>query len=227
MKRIPIRQAIINAVEESDNNLSRYPNQALKWAKYIEREIGSALGYKIKSKMIQLTGCYLDIPGDCYHVMGVFPGDWEDQCNIQYRNITNPLIQTDTRTGQDVYGRDLELIWQPAETTWLKEFMWEEIADQLHMIQQFEDQEMTIVYQYIETDDKGYWMVNESHIDAITKYILFKYAGKYRWKYLKGDKLLRQSHLVMVEDLKRDYNQAVRHARAEDGKESPFEQAQY
>lgn len=227
MKRINIRQAIINAVEESDDNLSRYPNQALKWAKYIEREIGSALGYKIKSKMIQLTGCYLDLPPDCYHVIGVFPGNWEDQCNIQYRNIANPLIVADTRAGEDVYDRDLTYLWQPEETTWVAELFWEEIADQLHMIQQYENQEMTIVYQYIETDDKGYWMVNESHIDAITKYIIYKYAGKYKWRLLKSDRLLRQGHMVMIEDLKRDYNQAVRHARAEDGKESPFETEQY
>ena len=64
MKRISLRQAIIDAVEETDANLARYPNQSLKWAKYIEREIGSLLGYKIKSKLITLTGYYLDLPDD-------------------------------------------------------------------------------------------------------------------------------------------------------------------
>ena len=41
MKRVSIRLATINAIEQSDENLSRYPNQMLKWAKYIEQEIGS------------------------------------------------------------------------------------------------------------------------------------------------------------------------------------------
>jgi len=227
MKRISLRQAIIDAIEETDDNLGRYPNQSLKWAKYIEREIGSFLGYKVKAKTITLTGCYLDLPSDCYRVLGVFPGDFEDEANIQYRNIANPLIQEDTIAGADVYDRDLTKLWLPAETTWVKELFWEPIGEQLHMIQKYEDQVLTLVYNYIETDDKSYWIVNESHIDAIKKYIIYMYAKKYRWKLLKSAVLLRQGHILTVEDLKRDYNQAIRHARAEDGAESPFETEQY
>lgn len=226
MKRIPIRQAIINAVEETDSNLARYPNQALKWAKYIEREIGSYNAHKIKAKTETLTGCYLNLPDDCYRVVGVFPGDWEDQCNIQYRNIVDPLIQEDTVAGADVYDRDLTKLWKPAESTWINELLWEEIAEQLHMIQQYENQQMTIVYRYIETDDRGYWIVNESHIDAITKFIKYKYAEKFRWNMLKSDKLLRSGHIQVLRDLEREYNIAVRSARAEDGSETPFETEQ-
>lgn len=218
---------MIDAVEETDANLARYPNQALKWAKYIEREIGSYLGYKVKAKTITLNGCYLDLPTDCYRVEGVVLGDYEDECNIQYRDITYPIIREETIEGADVYDRDLTKLWIPAETTWVSRLFWEEIGDQLHMINEYEDQDVTLIYNYTETDDKGYWLVNESHIDAIKKYIKYKYSEKYRWKMLKSDKLLRQGHLVVIEDLKRDYNLAVRNARAEDGRESPFETEQY
>ena len=227
MKRLSIRQAMINAIEETDENLGRYPNQSLKWAKYIEREIGSKNGYKVKAKTMTLTGCYLDLPPDCYRVIGVVPGDYEDQCNIQYRDITNIIIQEDTIAGADVYDRDLTKLWVPAETTWVKNLLWEEIAEQLHMIQEYENKVMTLIYNYIETDQKGYWIVNESHINAITKFIIFKYSKKYYWKIFKSGILLRQGHIATVKDLERDYNVAVRGARAEDGKESPFEVEQY
>lgn len=227
MKRLSIRQAIINAAEETDANLTRYPVQAMKWAKYIEREIGSDLGYKVKSKTITLTGSYIDLPNDCYQVMMVIPGNYENEVNMQYRTMVDVIVQEDTIAGADVYDRDLTKLWIPANVTLVNELFWEEIADQLHMIADYEDQDMTLIYKYIETDDKGYWIVNESHIDAITKFVIYKYAMKFRWSLLKSDKMLRQGHLLMVEDLKRDYNQAVRHARAEDGKESPFETEQY
>jgi len=227
MKRSSIRQALINAIEETDENLGRYPNQSLKWAKYIEREIGSKNGYKVKAKTMTLTGCYLNLPPDCYRVIGVVPGDYEDQCNIQYRDITNIIIQEDTIAGADVYDRDLTKLWVPAETTWVKSLLWEEIAEQLHMIQEYENKVMTLIYNYIEMDQKGYWIVNESHINAITKFIIFKYSKKYYWTIFKSGILLRQGHIATVRDLERDYNVAVRGARAEDGKESPFEVEQY
>ena len=218
---------MIEAVEMTDEGLNRYPVQMLKWAKYIEKEIHSLLGYKIKSVSKSLTGCYFDLPSDCYHVIGMVPGNYEDECNMQYRDLSEPLIQDDMVTDYNLLSRNDSMLWIPVNTTWVREMWWEEIGDQLHMIDTFTDQEMTLIYQYIKTDQKGYWIVNESHIDAIAKYIVYMYAKKYRWKMFKSDKLLRQGHILTLEDLKSDYNIAVRHARAEDGKESPFEQEQY
>ena len=69
MKRVPIRQALINAVEQSEEQLGRYMNQMLKWAKYIEKEIGSLNGYPVKSKAIIVSGSIVDLPDDCYEVI--------------------------------------------------------------------------------------------------------------------------------------------------------------
>jgi hypothetical protein len=227
MKRVNIKTGILRAIEETDEGLSRYPSQMMKWAKYIEREIGSKLGYKVKSKAIVVDGCYLDLPDDCYRVIGVFPGNHEDECNTQYRNIVSPIIQTDIREGADVYGRDLEYIWVPRNTTWLSELAYEEIGNQLHMIEDYDQYEMTLVYNYNEIDQNGNWIINESHVEAISKYIQYMYARKHRWKMFKSDKLLRQGHVATLKDLERDYNLAIRHARAEDASESSLEKSKY
>jgi hypothetical protein len=227
MKRVSIRQAIIDAIEETDAGLARYENQALKWAKYIEKAIGSKNGYKVKAKTFNVTGCYLDLPEDCYSVIGLFPGDHEDQCNLQYRNYLDPLIKEDVRAGADVYDRDLTMYWIPVETTWLSKLYYEEIANQLHVISDYDNQDMTLVYSYNETDMKGDWIVNESHIEAISAYVQYMYAKKFRWKLFKGDKLLRSGHKQMLMDLEKEYSVAVRSARAEDGKETEFEQSQF
>lgn len=227
MKRISIRQAMIEAIEQTDEGLGRYPNQMLNWAKYIEKAIGSKNGYKVKSAASFVTGSSITLPDDCYSVLGIIPGNWEDETNIQYRNISNPMIQEDILSGADVYGRDLSKLWIPENTTWINETYWEIVGNEIQLINQYTNQELTLVYQYNETDDKGYWIVNESHIPAIAKYIVYMYSKKYLWKSLKGEKMLRQGTVMTVKDYKNEYNRAIRNARAEDGQETPFEKAQY
>lgn len=221
MKKVSIRQAILDAIGDTDEQMGRYPNQLLKWAQYIEKEIGSALGYPIKNELQTITGCYLTLPADCYKVIGVIPGDHSEELNIQYRDLKNPLVNIDEVSAEITY------VWIPENSIWINQTFWEEIGDELHLIKEYEDQLMTLVYKYIPIDLKGYWLVNESHIDAIKKYLIYMMAYKFRWKMFKSDKLLRQGHIETLRDLKNDYNIAVRSARAEDGRESEFERVQY
>jgi hypothetical protein len=211
-------------IEETDENLGRYTNQMDKWAKYIEKAIGSKKAHRVKAVSQVINGCTASLPDDCYLVLGVFPGNYEDECNLQYRNISNIQIRTDDyRAGEDVYDRDLTMLWLPLDTTWLQPLAWEEIGNELHLISTYEDYDVTIVYSQIELDDKGFWLVNESHIPAITAYIKFMYARKFQWNVFKSEKMLREGHMAMIRGLERDYNIAVRNARAEDGRENEFE----
>lgn len=220
MKKVPIRQAILDAIDQSDEQIGRYPNQLLKWGKYIEKEIGSLNGYPFKSKMFTVTGTMLDLPDDCYRVVCVLRGDWEEETNAHYLNIADIPIMVDEIT------EDISYVWMPLGSTYIQSQFWEEIGDQLQLINEFDADDLTLIYQYIPTDENGFWLVNESHLDAITKFLLYKIACKYRWRVFKSEKLLRSGHMVMVKELERDYNIAVRHARAEDGKESEFERVQ-
>jgi hypothetical protein len=222
MKKLSMRQAILDAIDETDEQTGRFPNQLLKWGKYIEKEIGSALGYSIKSQLFTLTGCYLTLPDDCYHVIGVFPGDHSTEFNTQYRDMRIPLLYN-----IDDVSDEIQYVWCPENTTWISPLFWEEIGNELHMINEYEDMIMTLVYHHIDIDVKGYWYVNESHIAAIKKYMIYMMAKKYGWKIFKSDKLLRSSHFEMIKELKQDYSHAIRNARAEDGKESEFERQQY
>lgn len=217
MKRVSIRQAIIDAIEDGDPDIGRYQNQALKWAKKAEKGIGSALGYKIKAKTINVTGSYLALPDDCYEVVGVYPGDYEDEANLQYQHVADVNVAVDERAGEDVYDRDLTMYWKPMEVDWIDENHYEEMGDELHLIGDFEGQDFTLVYKYNETDISGDWFVNESHIPALSLYIQYMFAKKYTWKFFKSDKLYRASHGQFVLQLERQYNLEVRNARAEDG----------
>lgn len=221
MKRATIRQSILDAIDQTDEQIGRYPNKLLKWAKYIEREIGSLNGYKVKSQLFTVDGSYITLPDDCFKVVALFQGDWTDVENAQYRDVSDLPMKIDEITDDLIYA------WMPEEAVYINPMAYEEIGDELHLINEYNDTEITLIYQYIETDEDGFWMVNESHLDAITKYLIYRIAYTLRWKVFKSEKMLRSGHIMMVKDLERDYNIAVRHARAEDGRESEFERAQY
>ena len=220
MKRVSIREALTMAIDDSVPGIARHQNLMLKWAKKAERGIGSALGYKVKSKTINVTGSYLDLPEDCHSIIGVYPGDYEDQANIQYDALGYVRVEEDTIEGADVYDRDLTRYWVPVEVSWFYEHHYEEIGNQLHLIGDFTAEDFTLVYRYNETNINGDWIINESHIEALSLFIQYKYAQKFRWKFFLGDKLLRAGHNSFINELDFKYNQSIRGARAEDGAEN-------
>ena len=223
MKRESIYQAILNAVDETDDGLLRYPIQTMRWAKYIEKSIGSKNGYKVKAKAVTVQGCIIDFPDDCYAVEGILIGDHESECNLRYKDITKMNYRTDYRAGEDVYDRDLTLLWSPLETTWISSLMWEEVAGQISMVNTYDNQVVTILYSTIETDINGHWIVNESHTPAITAYIIYMYAKKHGWRLFKSEKMLRDGQRMTIRDLERAYNIEIRNARALDGQETEIE----
>jgi hypothetical protein len=227
MKRVGINLAFEDAIESTEQGLSRFPIQMLKWGKYIERAIGSKRGYKVKAKTFTVTGCSIELPDDFYAVIGIYLGDYEDECNVRYKDINVPSLSEDIRNNEDVYDRDLTFTWQPLNTTWVDEILYEEYGSELQFVNEYNDQKITLVYSYNEKDLKGNWIVNESHIMAISKYIQFRYAQKFRWKMFKSDKLLRSGHKMVLQDLETEYNREIRNARALDGAENSYERNQY
>lgn len=222
MKKVKIQQAILNAIDESDPSIARFQNQMMRWAKYIEKAIGSKLAYKYKAKKFTVNGCIIELPDDCYRPVMLLPGDYEDQCNVKYMTAGWIDVRSDSRDTDDY-----SWLWKPMEVNEIDDYLWEEIGEELSLVNTYSDMEMTLVYQAVETDQMGFWLVNESHIDPMTKFILYKFAKKFKWKLFKSDKLLRSGHVEMVRELERDYSHAIRNARALDATDSSLERAKY
>ena len=220
MKKLDIRTAIYTAIDETDAATEKYMVQMMKWAKYIERSIGSFHGYPIKAKKNTVTGCSMKLPDDCYRPLQLLPGDYQDDCNAYYVGSNVAVLK------QDVRDDEITLTWLPLNSTYILPKYWTVTGDQLNLLQKYENQEVTLVYQHIETTIDGYWIVNESHLEAISRYIKYKLADKYNWRVYRGDKLLRNSHLEYKRQLKDEYNESIRHARAEDAGDDPYQKSQ-
>lgn len=226
MKKVNIRQAFVDAVDQTDPTLMRFETQMFKWAKYIEKEIGSINGYPRAAKMYEVTGSIIELPDNCLEVLRVVAGDYEDDINVYYRDINQVLIQTTTQTDY-IDGIDVDFIWKPLNATYVSEMFWEQIGNELNLVSDFTEQEITVIYNHLEKNDQGYYIVNDSHIDAITKYIVYMFGKKNLWNTFRSAKMLRTGAIEFVQDLKNDYNAAIRNSRAKDGAETPFETEQY
>ena len=218
MKKVSIRQTILNAIDDTDDNIARHMNMLIKWAKYCEKAIGSKNGYRIKSSLHTVTDGEIMSPDDCYKVWGIIPGDYTDQLNLRYMNLDTINVHVEN-VSDDL---DFEWVWGDLSTTKLPSMLWEEIGDRITIVDQYEDTDVTLVYQFIEVGEDGYWLINETHVDAITKYLIYMYAKKFMFKNFKASKLTRQSDLFMLKMYKDDYSHAIRNARALDGEESPM-----
>lgn len=219
MKKQSIIQPILDAIDETDGTIGKHMNQLIKWAKYCEKSIGSLNGYPFKTAFFTVTGSAITLPSDCYRVRALFLGNQTDTLNLRYTDPGSSVINVDNISDDT----DLEYVWENLSSKPINKVLWEEVGDILSLADQFETTEMTVLYQYIQTDEKGYWLVNDSHVEAIKRYLIYMISKKFLFKNFKSSKLTRNNDMLLVNEYKRDYNIAIRNARAEDGKESPLD----
>lgn len=219
MKKQSIIQPILDAIDETDSSISRHMNQLIKWSKYCEKSIGSLNGYPFKMGFFTVTGSSITLPDDCYRVRALFLGNQTDKVNLRYVDPGSAVISVDNRSDDT----DLEYVWTGLSGQQVDRVLWEEVGDILSLADQFETTEMTVLYQYIQTDEKGYWLVNDSHVEAIKRYLIYMISKKYLFKNFKSSRMTRANDFQLVELYKKEYNIAIRNARADDNKESPLD----
>ena len=224
MAKKSIKHAIINAIDETDSSFTRYQNQMIKWAQYLEKSIGSKDGYKRTAKAYTIEGSEIEKPEGCVQVLRVLYGNHEEKINSYYQSIRRLLV---TRTEEVIDGVEIIMGWSEAENYIMSELLWDEYDDKVSFLNNLKGREITVFYNKIDVDDDGYWMVQESHIKAISDYVIYMFAKKNLWKTLKSDKMIRQTEMYNVRDLREQYEKSIRNARAEDQSETPFEKEQY
>ncbi len=224
MSRKSIKHAIVNAIDETDASLGRYEVQMIKWAQYIEKAIGSKDGYKRIAKAYTVEGSEIEKPEGCVKVLKVLYGNHEDRINSYYQSQERLLVN---KTHEVMDGMKIIIGWSEAENYIVSELIWDEYGDKINFLNELKGREITIFYNKIDVDEEGYWIVQESHIKAITDYIIYMFAKKNLWKTLRSDKMIRSTELMNIDKLEAKYAKSIRNARAEDGNETPFEKIQY
>lgn len=218
MKKLSIIQAILDAIDETDGSITKHMNTLIKWSKKCEKSIGSLNGYPVKAVLETVSGASIACRDDCYRVLSVIMGDYTDELNIRYADIGGVVVHV-----ENISDNDLEYVWGDLSYPRIPKLLWEEVGNIISLAEQYDSQQVTVVYQYIQTDAKGYWIVNESHIEAIKKYLIYMISKKFLYRNFRSSKLSRNIDFAIVKDYKSDYSTAIRNARAEDQQESPLD----
>jgi hypothetical protein len=223
MKKYSIRQAVLNAIDETDDSIGRHMNTLLKWAKYCETCIGTLNGYPVRAELFTVHAAKITLPDSCYKVLCLIPGDYTSEVNLRFKDLNNIVINVDNRDGEFASTPSLEFVW--SDTSWprVPSMLWEEVGNELSIVDQYNDETVTLVYQYIQVDSRGYWLVNESHLEAIKKYLIYQVARKFLNNSFKSSKLTRAIDFQVVQEYKKDYSIAIRNARALDNEENPVD----
>jgi len=220
MKKVKLRQAILEFIENTDDIDARQTMVLEKWARKFEKSIGSYFGYKPKITLSEVNGNEIPLPDDCAELVDVFYGDQTDYLlDIFFQNLEDPLIR-ESEIGVDLF------LWSSLEAYLVARVLWQVHGDTIIVDSDFDTEQVTLAYLSFDTDENNNIIINESHIDAIWKHLKYMVAEKTTWKTFKSDKLLRQSHLEYIKHLKSERNRAIRNARAIDGEPGSREKYQ-
>lgn len=222
MEKVKLKQAILEFIENTDDVDARQMVVLEKWAKKIEKGIGSYFGYKPKTSLSAVDENEIPLPEDCAGLIDVFYGDQTDKLlDIFFRNLEDPLIR-ESEIGVDLF------LWSSLEAYLVAKILWQIHGDVIIVDSEFDEKEVTLAYLAYDTDKHNNIIVNESHIDAIWKHLKYMSAEKDTWKIFKSEnRLLRRSHLEYIAHLKSERNRAIRNARAIDGEPGSRERQQF
>lgn len=221
MKRISIKQAILDLIEETDPTVNKSIPLLVKWGKRLESRIGTPRGYNLRFKLITAVNNTIPLPDEAIIVQRVYKGDFTDQEEKYYKELSGHIIETYEIDGAEYYWASID------GTDMMYEMLWEEWGNEIRLLNDYDGYDFTVIYSYIELDNEGFPIVNESHIEAIKLYLKYKLVERMLWGVFKSNRMLRNNMLAYKEELKRDYKNEVRNARALDSQENIFEKEQY
>jgi len=213
MKKVTIKRAILDMIEETDDTLLRELPLLKKWAVKADARIGSYYNYEKKNYVIEVENCSADIPCGVVHVLGIILGDAGCDCDVDFTSSMN--IWTDTLDYISTDVLESQVVTWSDGTANIVQLDWEIQNGKIVFSSDYDGQYITIQGLSYEMDSEGYPIIYESHIDAISLFLKRKVLDREKWRLLKTGNDIRalQNELVLLE---RAYHRAVRYARTED-----------
>lgn len=208
-KMVSVDLAIQSAMEDMAMEDDRFRPKFTRWAIEGERKIGSFYSYKRDYvKLIRCDENHYEIPCQVVGIIGlIFGCPALTNCGKIFRNQYNYYNQSQYSSMANFY-----LIGVDGAVECYGNRQWE-IQDN-HVVFMFPQtqEEITVDCIVYETDDRGFPLIAENHVDAVSQYIKLMRAEGGMWTpnevtIGRGDK----------QDLRIEWNRKCALARGEDG----------
>jgi len=204
-----IQQAMDNMGIEDTRDLPIFQ----VWAVDADRKIGSFYSYKKKIVVLDVKDCRVKLPCDAVAVLGLLLGDHGCDCGLFFTKAFS-LFGAPFRGSMDSASGFLviDALSSNISCTSVK---WKIQDNCIVFSGNYNGNKVTIQYLGYQTDDEGWPMVNENHIDAISQYIEYKNALRHRWRPVEY-----QISENAILQMKREWGRKLRDARADDDEPS-------
>jgi len=215
-KKVSITIPVYEAIEDMGLGHARYFQKMLRWAVRADDKIGSYYSYKKKISVLDVIDCHASLPCDVVGVLGLIRGDQGCDCGLIFDNVVqfNQGMNLAV-TCPCAYTVSGNIVNQCSELTY-------GIQDNTIVFNQnLNGQQITVQYLGYQLDDKGYPLVNDTHITAISQYIKMML-----YKESITNIVLPQVSRPDRLDAEREWHRLCRQARGEDGEPSPSERQQ-
>lgn len=209
-KLVSIKEAFLQAVEDTDENTKKMYPVLARWAKQKDQRIGGFYNYQRRYKLLEITNdVQVKLPESAVHVNAILMGDHMDNVPDVFNGVPTYNVSTD--------GNNLT-------------YRWEDISDYNNIVACYpwyiqnntiiferkpNETEVTIDLLEYPTDKDGFIMVMESHIDPLAKGLIWEMSKKELWHRFRKDRLTG-ANMKYIKELESEYRRAVRQIKSDD-----------
>ena len=183
-KLLSIKIPVSNALEDMGIDIAKDIPTFTRWATDAEKSIGSYYSLCKKIEVIKVKHCSAKVPCDAAFIQMVLLGNfgcdcWDlfTRCTQNFDTLTAAV--SDTFLIIDSPGTDNGVVLGGPK--------WEVQGGNIVFTRDYDNQYITIQYLGLKTDEDGFVLVGENHVEAIVNYIMYKYAVRSRFSPDKMD----------------------------------------
>lgn len=216
--------SIKNAIQQAQDNMGIDHNRDIplftQWAVEADRKIGSYYSYKRKIVILHVENCRAELPCETMGVLGVVFGDRGTKCDTLFHQ----LHRQEGGLGwmySDFWGepgccRSMRYEIQNNHLVFSGNFhtLHSTLPIPPNSHHDFR-RRVTVEILALETDQEGFPLINENHVDAVSQYIEYKQALRTRWNSIEN-KITETG----IADMKMEWGRKCRDARADSGEPS-------
>lgn len=182
---VSIKNPVLNALQDMGLDIAADVPVFTRWAAWAEKEgIASYYSYCKKIEVIDLKDCHAPLPCDAVYVQGVLIGDYGCDCTDLFEKS---LCSLSSITGFNSDNTFLVIDSTDTNNPFPTRVKWETHNGHLKFKTHYPNTKVTIQYLGFHLDEQGFPKVLDTHLEAITEYIMYKFAVRSRYSPLKMD----------------------------------------
>ena len=206
-RKVSMKHAILQVVEETDDMYLRYLPMLLKWGKQSYLRIMGSDSIIEDVAHLTVDENKAELPLSAVYVVISFlgnitisPGEWGTEIIAQIGEL-------------NINGEQQLFLYSGSTIFELSGIPWRIQDNNIVFDRNLDDQEITVIFNKIISDPEGIPLIEEELAEPIAKFIEFKLAEKENsMKFRRAN--LKPADIAYVRGLKRDYHNLVTKSRA-------------